>query len=198
MPGGKKGGAVGAMSPAHYLSKPGGGGGLGGVAYKDRARPPPRGDIITIRYLTPPSRGPKRGRNCYVTLAFSGVPNAKRGRKIRIGSLTPAFSGVPGQKGTTWELQPRPCRFGGPKEGAIETQPLRSQGSEAPSARRKSEMAASPLPSRGSPTPSVGRKSELAVLPVPAQGSQFKRGQNQYWLPRPCLPRGPKEGAIAK
>ena len=30
------------MSPAHYLSKPGGGGGLGGVAYKDRARLPPR------------------------------------------------------------------------------------------------------------------------------------------------------------
>ena len=26
----------------HYLSKAGGGGGLGGVAYKDRARPPPR------------------------------------------------------------------------------------------------------------------------------------------------------------
>ena len=38
----KKGGAVGAMSPAHYLSKPGGGGG-GGAAYKDRARPPPPG-----------------------------------------------------------------------------------------------------------------------------------------------------------
>ena len=29
-PGGKKGGAVGAMSPAHYLSKPGGGGGGAG------------------------------------------------------------------------------------------------------------------------------------------------------------------------
>ena len=37
----------------HYLSKPGGGGeggggGLGGVAYKDRARPPPRGWIVTV------------------------------------------------------------------------------------------------------------------------------------------------------
>ena len=38
----KKGGAVGAMPPTHYLSKPGGGrGGLGGVSYKDRAQPPP-------------------------------------------------------------------------------------------------------------------------------------------------------------
>ena len=39
----KRGGAVGAMPPSHYLPKPGGGGGGlgGGVAYKDRARPPP-------------------------------------------------------------------------------------------------------------------------------------------------------------
>ena len=36
-----KGGAVGAMPPTHYLSKPRGGGGAGGVAYKDWARPPP-------------------------------------------------------------------------------------------------------------------------------------------------------------
>ena len=49
----------------HYLSQPrGGGGGLGGVAYKDRARPPPR------------------------------VPNAKRGDKTRSGYLIPAFSGA--------------------------------------------------------------------------------------------------------
>ena len=37
-----------------------------------------------------PSRGPKRGQNCYVTPAFSGVPT--RGDKIRIGYLTHAFS----------------------------------------------------------------------------------------------------------
>ena len=35
----KKGGAVGAMPPTHYLSKPVGGG--GGVAYKDGAGLPP-------------------------------------------------------------------------------------------------------------------------------------------------------------
>ena len=38
-----------------------------------------------------PSRGPKRGRNCYITPAFLGVPNGKRGEKIRMESLTPAF-----------------------------------------------------------------------------------------------------------
>ena len=34
-----------------------------------------------------PSRGPKGGRKCYVTPAFSGVPNAKRREKIRSGHL---------------------------------------------------------------------------------------------------------------
>ena len=32
-----------------------------------------------------PSRGPKRDPKCYVTPAFSGVPNAKHGEKIRSG-----------------------------------------------------------------------------------------------------------------
>ena len=41
-----------------------------------------------------PSRGPKRMHNSYVTPAFSGVPNAKRGDKIRSGHLTDAFSGA--------------------------------------------------------------------------------------------------------
>ena len=45
----KKGGAVGAMPPTHYLSNPGG----GGVAYKDRARPPPPRDCYTDRKINP-------------------------------------------------------------------------------------------------------------------------------------------------
>ena len=39
-----------------------------------------------------PSQGPKKGWNCYVTSAFSGVPNAKRGEIIRIGDLSRALS----------------------------------------------------------------------------------------------------------
>ena len=41
-----------------------------------------------------PSQGPKRGRNRYVTPAFSGVPNAKRKEEIRISRLTPVFIGA--------------------------------------------------------------------------------------------------------
>ena len=49
-----------------------------------------------------PSRGPKRGRKCYVNPAFSGVPY-RRGRKQKWPTkgrkcyVTPAFSGVPKQ-----------------------------------------------------------------------------------------------------
>ena len=39
-----------------------------------------------------PSRGPRRGGTCYVTPAFSEVPNAKRREKFRSGYLTPVFS----------------------------------------------------------------------------------------------------------
>ena len=56
-----------------------------------------------------PSRGPKRGQNCYVTPAFSGVPYAKRVDKIRRGHLTRAFSRA--QKRA--ELLRNPCNLGG-------------------------------------------------------------------------------------
>ena len=84
-----------------------------------------------------PLRGPKRRRNCYVTPAFSGIPNAKRGEKIRSDYLTLAFPGT--QKRA--ELLRNPCILGDPQRQA--------------------------------------------------------RGQNQKWLPHPCLLRGPKEGGIA-
>ena len=73
------------------------------------------------------AQGPKRGRKCYVTPAFSGIPNAKRGDKIRSGS--------------------HPCILWNPKKGGIATQSLHSRGSQTPSSGRKSKMATSPLPS---------------------------------------------------
>ena len=41
-----------------------------------------------------PSLGPKSGRHCYASLAFSVIPTAKRKDKIRIGCLTLAISGA--------------------------------------------------------------------------------------------------------
>ena len=79
-----------------------------------------------------PSRGARRGRKCYGTPAFSGVPNAKRWEKSRNGYLTRAFSGVPNAKrgekirsanltlaftgaSKRAEVQRHPCILGGPE-----------------------------------------------------------------------------------
>ena len=56
-----------------------------------------------------PSRGSRRGRKRYVTPTFVGVPNAKRGEKIRSGCLTRGFSRV--QKRA--EVLRNPCILGG-------------------------------------------------------------------------------------
>ena len=55
-----------------------------------------------------PSRGPKGGRRCYVTPAFSGVPNKQ-------------------ERNQKW--LPHPCLLGGPKEGRDATSPLHSWAS---------------------------------------------------------------------
>ena len=55
-----------------------------------------------------PSHGPKRGRKCYITPAFPGIPNV-------------------GKQNLKW--LPHPCVLGGPKEGRNATSPLHSRGS---------------------------------------------------------------------
>ena len=134
--------------------------------------------------------GPKRGQRCYITPAFSGVPNAKRGEKITCGYLTPAFSGVP-NKGDKIKV--------GPKEGGNATSPLHSRGSPAPSTGRKSRVATSALPSRGSPTKGTRSKwaqkrAKMLHHPCILGGPQRQaRGENQMWLPHPCLLGGPQQ-----
>ena len=109
--------------------------------------------------------------------------------------------------------------------GGIAAQPLHSQGS--PNKGTKSEVAASPLPCRGpaserncyvTPTfsgiPKQGNKirkscltlafseahnqAELLCHPCILGGFQHQaRGENQKWLPHPCLLIGPQLGGIA-
>ena len=115
-----------------------------------------------------PSRGPKRGRKCYVTPAFSGIPNV--GEQIKTGCLTPAFMGA--QK--TAEMLRLPCTLSNPQHRGT-----------------KSKLAASPLPSHG---PKSGRKCYVtdAFLGIPNIGEQ-----NRKWLPHPCLLASPKGGGNA-
>ena len=95
-------------------------------AAKNRNGPLQRGTKSEVAASTLPSRGPKRGQDCSVTPAFSGIPNAKRGEgkkselsptkgnKIRSGCLTPAFSGA--QKRA--RLLRHPCILGDPQRQA--------------------------------------------------------------------------------
>ena len=79
-----------------------------------------------------PARVPKSGPKCYVTLAFSGVLNAKRGERITYGCLTLAISGAQKRpqvlrnpyilgcaqrRGQNQKWLPHPAVLGGPKEG---------------------------------------------------------------------------------
>ena len=99
-----------------------------------------------------PSRGPTTGQNCYVTLAFSGVP--RRGDKIRGGYITP-------------------CLLRGPTLGRIAMPPRRSQGS--PHEATKSQVATSPVPSRG-PTSGQNCYVTLACSGVQKQGEKIRSG----------------------
>ena len=89
-----------------------------------------------------PSRGPKRGRKCYATPAFSGVPN--EGGKIISAYLTAALSetkkraevlrnpcilGCTKQRGQRQKWLPHHCLLKGPKEGGSATPSLHSRGS---------------------------------------------------------------------
>ena len=155
-----------------------------------------------------PSWGPKRGRKCYVTPAFLGIPNAKRG-----------------EQNQKW--LPHPCLVGVPKEGGNATSPLHSWGSPTPSAgskirsgyltlaflgaQKRAEMRRHPCNLGVPQRQAQGAKSKVATSPLPSWGPKrgrkcyatpaisgfpnAKRGkQNQKWLPHPCLLGGPKEG----
>ena len=169
------------------------------------------------------------------TPTFSRVPNAKRGDEIGTSCLTPAFSGAEKReellrnpcilkgpqrqaRGHNQKWLPQRCLLGGPKEGGIATQAVRSLGS--PTKGTKSELATSPLPSRGPKrgqncyaTPAfsgvrnkgdkiktgyltaafLGAQKRVALLRKPCVlwGPQ-QMGQNQNWLPHRCFLRGQK------
>ena len=88
-----------------------------------------------------PSQGPKRGRNCYVTPAFSGAPQRQaRGENQKCGSLYPQLEGphqsvgvhIPNSRGHTkvWESV-SPTQGATPKRGTPYPQlkgPLQGMG----------------------------------------------------------------------
>ena len=121
--------------------------------------------------------GPTSGQKCYITPAFSGVPN--KGDKIKVGpqvggnATSPLHSrGSPmkGEQNQNW--MPNPCLLGGPQVGGNATSPLHSRGSPKKGGQNQNWMpnpcllggpqvggnATSTLHSGGSPT--KGTKSK--------------------------------------
>ena len=107
--------------------------------------PQRRGTKSQVAASPLPSRGPKRGRKCYVPTAFSGIPNQ-------------------GEQNHNW--LPDPSLLWGSKDSRNARQPLHSRGSPTPSTGSKirsasqqrgtkSKVVVSPLPSWG---PKRGRK----------------------------------------
>ena len=138
---------------------------LGGT---QRQAPGAKSEVAASTML---SRGPKRGRKCYVTPAFSGMPNKR-------------------EQNQKW--LPDPCLLGGPKEGGNDMSPLHSRRFPTPSAGSKmrsgpqqrgtkSEVAASPLPSRG---PKRERKCYAPRLRAGEQNEEWpERGPGGYITP---------------
>ena len=146
--------------------------------------PQQRGIKSKVAALPLPSWGPKRGRKCYVTPAFSGAQ--KRAEGLR----HPCIPGDPQQRGTKSEMALSPLPSRGPKRGRESaTSPLRSRGSPAgdenKSGPQKGGSATSPLRSRGPQT--RGTKSEMAASPLPSGGPK-KRAE---MLHHPCIVADP-------
>ena len=149
-----------------------------------------------------PSPGSTRGRKCYVTPAFSGVPNkgdeyqewlshpCTPGGPQEKRYITLAFFGVPNKGDKTRSGCLTPALSGAHKRAAVLHNPLRSGGS--PTNGTKSEVGASPLPSRG---PTRERKCyvTLAFSGVPNKGDKIKRGR-----PTPAFSRVHKMAEVLR
>ena len=142
-----------------------------------------------------PSWGPTRGRKCYATPAFSGVPNTKCGEKIRSGYLTLAFSrGSNAKRGEKIRSGCLTLAFSGAQKRAeVVRNPCILGGPQRQARGQNQKWLPHPLPSWG---PKRGRK--CYVTPAFSGGPQRQaRGENQKWLPHPCLLGGPEEGGSA-
>ena len=152
-----------------------------------------------------PFRGPKSGRKCHVTPAFSGVPNK-------------------GEQNQNW--LPQSCLLGGPKVGGSAMLPLHSRGAPTKSSKIKigclshafsvaqnwAELLCYPCILGGPQQRASKSESELAASAMASQGPKSGRrcyvthafsgvpnngDQNQNSLPQPCLLGGPKVGGSA-
>ena len=191
-----------ATSPLHSRGSP-----MPSAGSKIRSGPQQRGAKSEVAASPLPSWGPKRGQKCYITPAFSGIPNAKRGEQnqkwsptkgntIGSGCLTPSFLGAEKRA----EMLHFPFNMRGPPHqarGAKIQKWSPTKGNKIRSgcltlafsgAQKRAEMLRHPCNLRDPQCQARGAKSEV----VPNIGEQY-----QKWLPHPYLLVGPKEGTNA-
>ena len=106
------------------------------------------------------SWGPKRGQECYVTPAFSGVPNK-------------------GQQSENW--LPHPCLVGCPKEGGKAMSALHSRGSPTPGATSKMRSGPQQRERKSEAVPNKGEQNQKR-LPQPGSLGGPKEGGNSTSL----------------
>ena len=142
------------------------------------SRTPARGTKSEVAASPLPSRGPKRGRNCYVTPAFSGVPNAKRGEQNQKWLPHPCL---------LWRPTTRRNCYGTP---AFSRVPNAKHGEKIRSgclttafleAHKWAELACHPCILGCPQRQARGTKSEVAASPEPSWGP--KRGRSCYVTP---------------
>ena len=161
--------------------------------------PPKKGTKSEVAAPPLPSWGPKRGHNCYVTLAFPGVPN--KGDKIRGGYLTHALSGAHKRA----ELLCNPCVLRDPpKKGTKSEVSGKGPCWRSWQARRRPASSRPCRPSSLWRRRPQGTRRRRAEVPSPnpvthtwASSSTSTR-TTSTWLPQPCLLGGRQEGGIAK
>ena len=138
-------------------------------------------------------RDTQKGRKCFGSLAFLGVPGQNQwlphpcflgGQKEGTNATPPLhLRGLPNKGGQNHRWLPHPCLLGSPKEGKkcyISSEIPKQRGA-------KSQVVASPLPSRG-PKRGSNCYVTLAFLGIPKQ----IRRKSEAIASR--LPGGPKEG----
>ena len=142
-------------------------------------------------------RDTQKGRKCFGSLAFSGVPGQNqwrphpcflRGREEGTNATPPLhLRGLPNKGGQNHRWLPHPCLLGSPKEGKkcyISSEIPKQRGAN-------SQVVASPLPSRG-PKRGSNCYVTLAFLGIPKQ----IRRKSEAIASR--LPGGPKEGEMIR
>ena len=153
---------------------------------------------------------PKRGRKCYITPTFSGVPN--KGDKIKAGpkegkNATSALHsrGSPNKWEQNQNWLPKPCLLGAHKWAEMLRQPCilgdpQTNGDKirigclnpafwGPTSGRKCyvNLAFSGVPNKGDKIKAGPKEGKNATSALHSRGSPNKWRQNQNWLPKPCL-----------